>query len=37
MVPDPNLNRSLCTAADQVLNSLMEFEPSHWGIPGFDC
>lgn len=35
MVPDPNLDRSLCAGADQILGSLLEFEPSIWGLPEF--
>lgn len=35
MVPDPNLDASLCQEADQVLTSLLEFDPTHWGLPPF--
>lgn len=34
-VPDANLDRSLCSQADQVLNSLLEFRPEEWGLPAF--
>lgn len=37
MVPDPNLDRSLTTEADLVLNSLSDFEPEMWGLPPFDA
>lgn len=33
MVPDPNLDSSLCQEADQVLTSLDHFDYSHWGLP----
>ncbi|PON75945.1 HAD hydrolase, subfamily IA [Parasponia andersonii] len=36
MVPDPRLNSSLHGPADQVLNSLLDFSPSEWGLPPFD-
>ncbi|PON56754.1 HAD-like domain containing protein [Parasponia andersonii] len=36
MVPDPRLNSSLHGPADQVLNSLLDFNPSEWGLPPFD-
>ncbi|MCO5595867.1 hypothetical protein L7F22_049918 [Adiantum nelumboides] len=35
MVPDPNLDRSLCLGADQILGSLLDFEPSFWGLPEY--
>eukprot|EP00252_Welwitschia_mirabilis_P026447 TRINITY_DN868_c0_g1_i1.p1 TRINITY_DN868_c0_g1~~TRINITY_DN868_c0_g1_i1.p1 ORF type:complete len:235 (+),score=58.26 TRINITY_DN868_c0_g1_i1:224-928(+) len=35
MVPDPRLDRSLCAEADQVLDSLMDFQPDKWGLPPF--
>ena len=35
MVPDPNLEKSLCQEADQVLMSLLELDPTHWGLPAF--
>ncbi|KAH7442163.1 hypothetical protein KP509_03G074200 [Ceratopteris richardii] len=35
MVPDPNLDRSLCMGADQILGSLLDFKPSDWGLPEF--
>ncbi|GMN52072.1 hypothetical protein TIFTF001_021218 [Ficus carica] len=36
MVPDPRLDSSLHKDADQVLNSLLDFKPSEWGLPPFD-
>lgn len=36
MVPDPRLDSSLHKDADQVLNSLLDFNPSEWGLPPFD-
>lgn len=36
MVPDPNLDRILCEGADQILGSLLDFEPSYWGLPHFE-
>ncbi|XP_010093857.2 (DL)-glycerol-3-phosphatase 2 [Morus notabilis] len=36
MVPDPRLDSSLHKAADQVLNSLLDFNPSEWSLPPFD-
>lgn len=35
MVPDPNLDRSLCGGADQLLDSLEQFRPEQWGLPPF--
>ncbi|CAK9193449.1 unnamed protein product [Sphagnum troendelagicum] len=35
MVPDPNLDPSLCQEADEVLSSLLEFDPCSWGLPPF--
>ena len=35
VVPDPVFERNLFSAADLVLNSLSEFEPEAWGLPGF--
>ncbi|KAL5549152.1 hypothetical protein UlMin_004383 [Ulmus minor] len=34
MVPDPRFN--LRGPADQVLNSLLDFNPNYWGLPPFD-
>ncbi|KAK7388513.1 hypothetical protein VNO78_23331 [Psophocarpus tetragonolobus] len=36
MVPDPRLDKSFLDAADQVLNSLLDFNPSEWGLPAFE-
>lgn len=36
MVPDPRLDKSFHDAADQVLNSLSDFNPSEWGLPPFE-
>ena len=33
MVPDQNVDRSLCAKADVVLKSLEEFDPAVWGFP----
>ncbi|KAL1334343.1 hypothetical protein AAHE18_11G170600 [Arachis hypogaea] len=35
MVPDPRLDKSFHDIADLVLNSLMDFNPSEWGLPPF--
>uniref|UniRef100_A0A0A8XXQ7 glycerol-1-phosphatase n=1 Tax=Arundo donax TaxID=35708 RepID=A0A0A8XXQ7_ARUDO len=35
MVPDPRLDVSYYKGADQVLSSLLEFNPSEWGLPPF--
>ncbi len=35
MVPDPNLDRSLCREATQVLDSLEAFKPEDWGLPPY--
>ncbi|AQK40704.1 (DL)-glycerol-3-phosphatase 2 [Zea mays] len=35
MVPDPRLDVSHHKGADQVLTSLLEFNPSEWGLPPF--
>ncbi|KAK1268239.1 hypothetical protein QJS04_geneDACA013883 [Acorus gramineus] len=35
MVPDPRLDIELHKGADQVLSTLMDFQPSHWGLPPF--
>ncbi|XP_058067953.1 (DL)-glycerol-3-phosphatase 1, mitochondrial-like [Magnolia sinica] len=35
MVPDPRLDSSYHEGADQVLNSLLDFDPSCWGLPPF--
>ncbi|KAL2232820.1 (DL)-glycerol-3-phosphatase 2 [Sesamum indicum] len=36
MVPDPRLDSSFHQTADQVLSSLMDFNPSEWSLPPFD-
>ncbi|KAH6835402.1 Haloacid dehalogenase-like hydrolase superfamily protein [Perilla frutescens var. hirtella] len=33
MVPDPRLDSSYHKIADQVLSSLLDFNPSEWGLP----
>ncbi|KAJ7543780.1 hypothetical protein O6H91_09G052400 [Diphasiastrum complanatum] len=35
MVPDENLDKTLCKRADQVLSSLLDFKPSDWGLRPF--
>ncbi|XP_042476490.1 (DL)-glycerol-3-phosphatase 2-like [Macadamia integrifolia] len=35
MVPDPMLDSSHHKAADQVLSSLLDFNPRDWGLPPF--
>ncbi|CAN6448191.1 unnamed protein product [Victoria cruziana] len=35
MVPDPSLDAALQNEADQVLTSLLDFQPSDWGLPPF--
>ncbi|MCL7031022.1 hypothetical protein MKW94_029450 [Papaver nudicaule] len=35
MVPDSRLDGSYQAAADQVLSSLLAFNPSDWGLPSF--
>ncbi|KAG8372379.1 hypothetical protein BUALT_Bualt12G0060100 [Buddleja alternifolia] len=36
MVPDPRLDSSFHETADQVLSSLLDFNPTEWGLPPFD-
>ncbi|KAF6138497.1 hypothetical protein GIB67_022531 [Kingdonia uniflora] len=36
MVPDPRLDRSYHASADQVLSSLLDFNPSDWSLPPFE-
>lgn len=36
MVPDPRLDKSFHDAADQVLNTLLDFNPIEWGLPPFE-
>ncbi|EFJ20349.1 hypothetical protein SELMODRAFT_108997 [Selaginella moellendorffii] len=35
MVPDPNLDKSLCDRADIILETLEDFDPSTFGMPPF--
>ena len=35
-VPDPNMDRQEYPDAEQILNSLEEFDPACWGLPPFD-
>ncbi|KAF3962486.1 hypothetical protein ACB098_01G347900 [Castanea mollissima] len=36
MVPDPRLDSSYHAIADQVLSSLLDFNPDDWGLPPFE-
>ncbi|WCJ42341.1 glycerol-3-phosphatase 1 [Euphorbia peplus] len=36
MVPDPRLDSSYLNTADQVLGSLLDFNPSEWDLPPFE-
>ncbi|XP_022135581.1 (DL)-glycerol-3-phosphatase 2 [Momordica charantia] len=36
MVPDPRLDDSYRKDADQVLSSLLDFNPREWGLPPFE-
>ncbi|KAM3207712.1 hypothetical protein ACQJBY_062771 [Aegilops geniculata] len=36
MVPDPKLDVSYHREANQVLGSLLDFEPTEWGLPPFN-
>ncbi|KAI9126125.1 hypothetical protein K1719_003543 [Acacia pycnantha] len=36
MVPDPRLDKSFHDTADQVLNTLLDFNPAEWGLPPFE-
>ena len=36
VVPDPNMDRSVYEKADQILDSLTQFRPEHWGLPAMD-
>ncbi|XP_059636276.1 (DL)-glycerol-3-phosphatase 2 [Cornus florida] len=36
MVPDPRLDISFHETADQVLSSLLDFNPNDWGLPPFE-
>ena len=35
MVPDPNMEEKDTLLADEVLNSLQDLDPAHWGLPPF--
>ena len=35
MVPDPNMEQKDTLLADEVLSSLQDFDPTHWGLPPF--
>ena len=35
MVPDPQLDAAEAAEADEVLSSLEDFRPEHWGLPPF--
>ena len=35
MVPDPNMEQKDTLLANEVLDSLQAFDPSHWGLPPF--
>lgn len=35
MVPDSHMDPSTTTQADEVLDSLQDFDPTHWGLPAF--
>lgn len=35
MVPDPKLDSSYLKDADEILTSLLDFNPSNWGLPPF--
>ncbi|KAI8565822.1 hypothetical protein RHMOL_Rhmol03G0291200 [Rhododendron molle] len=36
MVPDPRLDSSYQGGADQILSSLLDFNPYEWGLPPFE-
>ncbi|ESR66613.1 (DL)-glycerol-3-phosphatase 2 [Citrus sinensis] len=36
MVPDPRLDSSYHSNADQLLSSLLDFNPKDWGLPPFE-
>ncbi|KAK9275820.1 hypothetical protein L1049_023091 [Liquidambar formosana] len=36
MVPDPRLDSSFHEVANQVLSSLLDFNPNDWGLPPFE-
>lgn len=35
MVPDSHMDPSTTQQADEVLDSLQDFDPTHWGLPAF--
>ena len=35
VIPDPVFDKTLFSAGDRVLNSMLEFQPEDWGLPGF--
>jgi len=35
MVPDPNLQKEQTLLADQVIYSVLDFDPAYWGLPPF--
>ena len=35
MVPDSHMDPSTTQEADEVLDSLQDFDPTHWGLPPF--
>lgn len=37
MVPDPRLDASYHGTADEVLSSLLNFNPTEWGLPPFEA
>jgi len=36
MVSDPRLDNSFHATADQILKSLMDFNPAEWSLPPFE-
>ena len=36
-IPDPVFDKSLFSAANLVLNSMLEFQPQAWGLPDFSA
>ena len=36
MVPDPRLDKAFHKFSDQVLDSLLDFNPIEWGLPPFE-
>ena len=35
VVPEPEMDKSRYTAADEILQSLQEFKPEHWQLPAY--